>query len=134
MSIHIDTDQIVFVTFQLYGAAVTFVKLSVLFFYRRVFPNAKFRVWLLVLGALSAAWWVLISLVAAFECVPVQKAWDASLDGHCIPYLDIFIGIQVANIILDAAVICLPISAVLGLQMSKINKISVAATFGLGGL
>lgn len=64
----------------------------------------------------------------------MQKAWDDELDGYCIPYLDIFIGIQVANILLDIAILCLPITAIMGLQMSKANKISVAATFGLGGL
>jgi hypothetical protein len=41
---------------------------------------------------------------------------------------------QVANIVLDISILVLPIRAVMGLQMTKANKISVAGTFSLAGL
>jgi hypothetical protein len=126
--------KIVFATFIFYGAAVSFVKFSVLLFYQRIFPQNNFRKWLIVLGVASAVWWILITLVSVFQCSPVQRAWNPTVEGTCLPYLDLFIAIQVANIVLDIAVLCLPISAVMGLQMSKANKITVAGTFGLGGL
>lgn len=90
--------------------------------------------WLIVLGALSLIWFILITLISVFQCMPVQKAWEAELPGHCIPYLDIFIGMQVANIVLDTAILCLPITTVMKLHMTVSTKISVAGTFGLGGL
>lgn len=126
--------QIVFATFILYGFAVTAVKVGVLYFYRRIFPGADLKIWLMVLGALSLIWFILITLISVFQCMPVQKAWEAELPGYCIPYLDIFIGMQVANIVLDIAILCLPITTVLKLHMTVSTKISVAGTFGLGGL
>jgi len=125
--------KIVVVTFILYGASVSFVKLSVLAFYNRIFPQT-FRLWLYCLGVGSVLWWILITFVSVFQCNPVQKAWDIEVPGTCIPYLRLFIAIQVLNIVLDSAILILPISAVMKLQMPRLNKISVAATFGLGGL
>lgn len=121
-------------TFILYGTSVTLVKLSVLAFYDRIFPRNNFKKWLYTFWVLSALWWILITLVSIFECNPVAKAWDNSLQGTCIPYLDLFIGIQAANIVLDIGILALPISAVSKIQMSRSNKISVAGTFALGGL
>jgi hypothetical protein len=126
--------KIVFATFILYGAAVTFVKFSVLAFYSRIFPRNNFKTWLVTLAISSGLWWILITLVSIFQCNPVQKAWDNEVEGTCIPYLNLFIAIQVLNIVLDIAILVLPISTVLKLQMSRANKISAAATFGLGGL
>ncbi|KAL1963601.1 hypothetical protein VTN77DRAFT_8046 [Rasamsonia byssochlamydoides] len=126
--------KVVFATFILYGFAVTAVKIGVLYFYRRIFPGADLKIWLMVLGTLSLVWFILITLISVFQCNPVQKAWEAEIPGYCIPYLDIFIGIQVANIVLDAAILCLPITTVVKLHMTVSTKISVAGTFGLGGL
>ncbi|KAI1428589.1 hypothetical protein F5Y12DRAFT_800470 [Xylaria sp. FL1777] len=125
--------KIVFATFILYGASVSFVKFSVLSFYHRIFPRS-FNLWLCILGVGSVLWWILITLVSVFQCNPVQKAWDIEVPGTCIPYLRLFIAIQVLNIVLDSAILILPISAVMKLQMPRLNKVSVAATFALGGL
>ena len=126
--------KIVFITFILYGASVSFVKFSVLFFYDRIFPRSNFKRWLIILGVCSVAWWILITLVSVFRCTPIALAWDTQLTGSCVPYLELFIAIQVLNIILDSAILVLPISAVAKLQMARSNKISVAGTFALGGL
>jgi hypothetical protein len=126
--------KILFVTFLFYGAAVTFVKFSVLLFYNRIFPQNNFKRWLIALGVLSFLWWVAILLVTVLECSPIQKIWDPLVPGKCIPYLDLFIALQVLNIILDTAILALPIKAVSKLQMSVANKWSVGGTFALGGL
>ncbi|KAK4115989.1 hypothetical protein N656DRAFT_678482, partial [Canariomyces notabilis] len=124
--------KIVFATFILYGAAVSFVKFSVLAFYARIFPRNNFKWWLISLGVASGAWWILITLASVLQCNPVQKNWDDSLPGYCINYLDLYIAIQVLNIVLDIAILALPISTVMKLQMGRANKISVAMTFALG--
>lgn len=113
---------------------MTGVKISVLLFYRRMFPTHTLKRWLIFLGVLSVIWFLLIILISIFQCMPVQRAWDTTVEGKCIPYLNIFIGIQAANIVLDTAVLCLPISAVMSLQMAKSVRFTVAGIFGLGGL
>ncbi|KAI0395506.1 hypothetical protein F5Y17DRAFT_456903 [Xylariaceae sp. FL0594] len=126
--------KILFATFILYGSSLSFVKLSVLAFYGRIFPRNKFKEWLIVLAVATAVWWILITLLSIFECTPVQKSWDPTVPGTCIPYIRLFVAIQVLNILLDTTILVLPISAVMKLQMPRAKKISVAATFGLGGL
>jgi hypothetical protein len=112
---------------------VTAIKLSVLLFYHRLF-SIKVRQPIIILGALSVTWWIVVSLVSAFQCTPVQKVWDDSIPVTCIRAIEIFIVVQVINIILDIAILCLPISVVMGLKLSKAKKYSVAGTFALGGL
>ena len=114
--------------------AVTAIKLSVLLFYRRVFSTPQFRKWIYGVGSLVISWLLINNLVAAFQCTPVQKLWKQKLPGHCINPLTFVQGMQVTNIILDAVILVLPISAVLRLQMSRVKKISVMGIFLLGGL
>lgn len=125
--------ELVWATFLLYGAAVSFVKFSVLAFYHRIFPRS-FPKTLVVLTVISALWWILITLITIFQCIPIQKNWDDRVEGACLNYLNVYIAIQVLNIVLDAAILVLPIRAVAKLQMARANKISVAGTFALGGL
>jgi hypothetical protein len=112
---------------------VTTIKLSVLLFYYRLF-RIKLRLSIITFVVLSIIWWIVVSLTSAFQCTPVQKAWDHSIPGTCIRAVGIFIVVQVVNIVLDIAILCLPISVVLGLRLSKAKKYSVAGTFALGGL
>ena len=53
--------QIVFVTEQWYGAAVTCVKISALLSYHRIFPSHSFRKWLIALGVISIVWEIVLS-------------------------------------------------------------------------
>ena len=79
--------------------------------------------------------WLLVNnLIGAFQCMPIQKAWEFERPGKCINFLSFFIGMQVPNIVLDIVILALPVSAVYHLQMSKKKKISVTAIFLLGGL
>lgn len=112
---------------------MTLIKFSVLLFYHRVFGR-KYRSWLIVLASLSIIWRIVISLASAFQSTPVANSWKPELPGKCIPYLNIFIGIQCTNIALDIAILVLPIFAVMKLQMSTAKKYNVGGTFSIGGL
>lgn len=120
--------------YQLYGVAITAIKISILLFYKRVFSTARFRKWINGVGALVLAWLLANNLVFAFQCTPVRKAWEVDLPGHCINPLTAIWVAQVFNVILDAIILALPVSAVLRLQLSTTKKISVMLLFLLGGL
>lgn len=124
----------IYVSEQFYGTAITLVKVSVLCFYRRIFPTPQFRRNTLVVGGFVVLWLLVNNLLGAFQCTPVRKAWESELRGRCIQYLNFFIGMQVPNIVLDAVILALPVSAIAKLQMSRKKKISVTAIFLLGGL
>lgn len=118
----------------LYGTAVTAIKISILLFYKRVFSTARFRKWIEGVGVLVLAWMLANNFVFAFQCTPVRKAWEFDLPGHCIDPLTTMKILSVFNVILDAIILALPISAVLRLQLSTVKKISVMVIFLLGGL
>ena len=119
---------------QLYGCAITAARMSILLFYRRIFATQMFRIMTNTVGVFVLAWYIANSFTAIFQCTPVDKAWLVELPGHCLNQLNFYIGIGISNVILDAVLLVLPISAVLHLQMSTKKKIAVAAVFGLGGL
>lgn len=123
-----------YASFQLYGAAITAIKLSILFFYRRIFSTPQFRKWLYGVGALVVAWLLANNLSAALQCIPPQKFWRKDIHGHCFNFLTFVQALQISNIILDAVILALPVSAVLRLQMSRSKKLSVLAVFLMGGL
>jgi len=126
--------QTLYVSYQLYGSAVTAIKISILIFYRRIFSTAQFRKWIYGVGALVLAWLLANNLVFAFQCTPIRKAWELDSPGHCINHLTSVRVLQVFNVLLDVTVLALPVSAVLRLQLSTARKISVMAIFLLGGL
>ncbi|MCJ1404062.1 hypothetical protein MMC11_007287 [Xylographa trunciseda] len=120
--------------YQIYGVALTLIKISILLFYRRIFATKQFRRWTNIVGFFVIAWFLVNNFLAAFQCNPISKAWLIELPGHCVDPLSWIIGIHSANIALDLVILALPVSAVLRLQMSTANKISVAGIFLLGGL
>lgn len=79
-------------------------------------------------------WFLADSLVFAFQCTPVRKAWEIEIPGHCINPLITIQVVQTFNVALDAVILALPISGVLRLQMSTSRKFSVMIMFLLGGL
>lgn len=119
---------------QIYGTAITTIKLSVLLFYRRVFSTPQFRQRINVIGLLVIAWLFGNNFVSAFQCSPVHKAWELDVPGKCLNPLTMVQVEQVFNGALDIAILALPVLAVSKLQMSRGRKVGVLAIFLLGGL
>ena len=126
--------QTYYVSEQFYGVAITAIKVSILFFYKRVFSTSPFRRQIYAVGFLVLGWFVTNNTIFAFQCRPIRKAWDFELSGHCLNPLRVITIVQVFNVVLDGILLALPISAVLRLQMSTTRKLSVLAFFLLGGL
>lgn len=126
--------QTFYISYQLYGLAITAIKVSILLFYRRIFSIGRLRKWINIVGVLVLGWLFANNLVFAFQCTPVRKAWEIEIQGYCVNPLRTVEIIQVLNVVLDALVLALPVSGVLKLQMSTGRKISLIVTFLLGGL
>ena len=126
--------QTFYVSYQLYGVAITSIKISILLFYRRIFSTSHFRRILNVIGILVLVWLAAGNLLFAFQCSPIRKAWERETPGHCIDSLRAVQVVQAFNVALDAVILALPVSGVLHLQISTSRKISVLGVFLLGGL
>ncbi|KAL8782767.1 MAG: hypothetical protein Q9195_009572 [Heterodermia aff. obscurata] len=118
----------------MYGLSMTAIKLSILLFYRRVFSTPQFRKPLYAVGVLVIAWLFANNFGAAFQCIPPDKYWNQEKAGHCYNLLKFVQAMQISNILLDAIILALPVSAVLRLQMSFLRKLGVLAIFLSGGL
>ncbi|KAI1079137.1 hypothetical protein F5B20DRAFT_545089 [Whalleya microplaca] len=118
---------------QMYLVAATVIKLSLLFLYRRLFNLQKKAKWF-VNGGIVVVLLVNVALLLAiiFFCIPVQKAWDNSIEGHCSSPAPVSYFTGVWNAVVDIYVLVLPIPMLWGLNMGPRRKARLGAVFGIG--
>lgn len=119
----------------LYPACITFVKLSILMQYRRLFSHysRNFGWQINVLITIVAIWGAGIILTAFFLCIPMEANWNPTIvDKTCIPIIPFYYGLQIPNIITDLLIIVVPIREVMRLQLNKKLKTGVIIMFALG--
>ncbi|KAK8190391.1 uncharacterized protein BKA78DRAFT_252685 [Phyllosticta capitalensis] len=118
-----------------YVVALGVSKISVLFFYLRVFPAKDFRMIIYVVMGVCVVYCIVFGIVTAMQCTPISYAWtqwDGLHEGKCN---DIHIQGYVAaavNIVLDAIVMILPLKHLAGLNMGLKKKLMVMAMFSVG--
>ncbi|KAI7666716.1 MFS general substrate transporter, partial [Hortaea werneckii] len=123
----------------LYIGVLSATKMSIIFLHLRIFPaviSHAFRWWCIGFIALTAAYWVSLSLTVITACSPVSYSWNrwdpSEHSGHCI---DVNAGVFSAagiNIALDFAILLLPVPKLLKLEVSWPMKIVILATFSMG--
>jgi hypothetical protein len=100
--------------------------------------SRRFVVSVRTLYIVNAAWGFCFFVTFMLQCVPISENWIRSpeiADRHCMKQFDIFIlTYAVTQIILDAAVLVLPWSEILGLNMPRSQKFAVLGIFGLGAM
>jgi hypothetical protein len=121
----------------LYFLQVALLKLSLLFFYLRIFPGTKIckLIWgTIAFDVLFGAVFVFVSI---FQCRPVSlywKNWDGEHQGKCFDVNAIGWANAVISILLDGWMLALPISQIVGLKLHWKKKIGVALMFIVGTL
>ncbi|KAL8993916.1 MAG: hypothetical protein Q9169_005990 [Polycauliona sp. 2 TL-2023] len=119
----------------LFGCSITATKLSILFFYNRLFPYRTFYIVSLITGVASILWWIGLILTAFLHCRPFAYNWDRSIpNGHCTD--DNLIGYTITsfNIVTDLVVLVLPIPWLWGMNMAVPKRMAVVGLFVLGSL
>ncbi|KAI1773262.1 hypothetical protein F4818DRAFT_122196 [Hypoxylon cercidicola] len=120
-----------------YAGSVSFTKLSILLFYRRIFQRGTqwFHIRLAIASFLCIAYPITIWLVMAFVCKPVSQFWTQFLgtEGKCIDINTAFMVLTVVNMVNDIVVLMVPIPEILQLQMSSQKKMAVCGVMLLGG-
>ncbi|KAI4100346.1 MAG: hypothetical protein LQ339_005519 [Xanthoria mediterranea] len=117
----------------LFGCSITTTKLSILFFYNRLFPYRTFYMVSLITGIVSILWWVGLMLTAFLHCRPFSYNWDRSIpNGHCVN--DNLVGYTITsiNIVGDLVVLILPIPWLWGMNMAVPKRMAVVGLFVLG--
>ena len=121
-----------------YLAGIAIVKLSLLFFYRRIIT--------VNIRHFSIAWWATTILLVAYTvpyiilnvcfCRPVQAAWDITLlsNAKCLDLELLFITHGGLNGLTDLLILLLPLPILWGLCLTTKRKILVSLVFGVGVL
>ena len=118
----------------IYALTVTATKLSILYLYRRIFSVQCFRQISFAVAAVCVLWWLIFTIIVMNPCRPVKKFWQPQIEGHCYNFDEFFLGAAVADVVLDAVTLALPIKMILGLQMSYQRKVMLCFVFLVGGL
>jgi len=116
-----------------YGA----VKLSLLFFYRRIFTLQRFRRINNVIIALIVAWTLAYFFASVFSCGAYPQAnWDpeAKTKTTCINLFTMLLSFAITDVLTDAAIMWMPYPEIKRLQLSSRDKWGLSGIFLLGTL
>ena len=83
---------------------------------------------MLVFGVIG----VVIALVAAFQCVPVDEAWEIALTTNCLSQTSMLEGQAIFNLISDVTIILLPMPIIWSLHMQLRRRILLLGVFTVG--
>ncbi|KAJ2891353.1 hypothetical protein MKZ38_000557 [Zalerion maritima] len=117
-----------------YKASINLTKCSIIFLYKRIFGGVKwFRLacWLVIC---CVAVYCVASVVATiFQCTPVSRAFNKSIEGTCINSGTFWYANAAFSISSDLVILILPMPLVWKLQIQRIQKIALVIVFALGG-
>ncbi|KAI9655105.1 MAG: hypothetical protein M1821_005588 [Bathelium mastoideum] len=111
------------------------IRLSILFFYKRIFRGKVFNISFWILVVTVTIWMVLFFFISIFECGTNIKAnWGSFADyaEYCINLFTLVIAIAITDVILDVAVVILPLPFIWKLQMPTKQKLGVSLIFLFG--
>ena len=119
----------------LYIPGIFLAKLSILLLYLRVFVPVK---WSKTYFAVHTILWsnFLFYLTniptEIWICIPRERIWDPTVDGHCLNNDAVIVTGGVINVISDFAILLIPLVCIGRLQMPLNRKIGISAVFATG--
>lgn len=134
-----------------YSVMHALIKASFLFYYMRLSPNRKFRLWVGVGFGLNVGLLCINLMIIVFQCIPVSAALTIKgrLTGQCMKQHFVLMAPAVIvrtrytdsssmlttpkNVLLDFYVFFLPIPILAKLKMPRRKKIAVISVFAFGG-
>ncbi|KAG5290871.1 CFEM domain-containing protein [Histoplasma capsulatum G186AR] len=138
---HVDFDDITKVLYiyywdeWIYFSAIVPTKMSLHFFYLRIFPKKSFRIAIYIVMGITLAYGIVFILVSVFQCSPIKTAWlrwDGTAPGHCNN-----INLQgwtsaAINIVLDFVTLALPLRELSQMDLWRKKKIHICIMFSVG--
>ncbi|KAL6704157.1 hypothetical protein ACN47E_008717 [Coniothyrium glycines] len=118
-------------------ASLGFSKLSVLFFYRRIFyVYPRFLMVNTVLIVIVAGWAVSFFFATLFQCRTPKTLWTTFefARHNCVDTLPFYYAVSITGFITDLAILVSPLPVIHQLQMPLKNRIAVACILLLGAV
>jgi hypothetical protein len=120
-----------------YFAQLSVLKLSFLFFYKRIFPGRTIQRIIMATIAFSILYGIVFVVVAVFQCRPISyywTKWDGKHTGHCIDINALVWANAAISIAVDLWMLGIPLSQLIHLKLSWSKKAGVVVMFCLGTL
>lgn len=125
--------QWIMATFAACPASYYFVKLSILFFYLRVFElQAKLRYIIYAMFAYCTIYYGVAFFAIIGLCNVKNRAWDITVTMNCFAYGKLTFAIGALDLVADVIVLVFPIPQVLKLQISWPQKVYLLVIFLFG--
>lgn len=118
----------------LYAINVTTIKLSILFFYRRIFETPSFLRNNTIIIGICSVWFVVAIIGDLLYCIPMATFWNPKVQGKCFNFALYFLVMELVDMLLDIAILCLPLKIILGLHLPLRNRLGIIGIFLLGAL
>ena len=99
--------------------------------YGRMFPyNGRYPMTVRVLVYLTLGWLVSFFFATLFQVWPIWCNW--TLCNPTTNYPAMYVCSSVFDILLDITILCIPVSIIKGLSMTKERKLGLIGVFGVG--
>lgn len=103
-----------------------------LWLYTRIFCVQAFKRWSYTLIGVVAAYGIAFFILFMSRCVPASQQWHPTEHGHCRDiYLDQVTSVSI-NMVIDIAIVALPLPVLWNLQLAVRSKIAVTVMFSIG--
>ncbi|KAK1639321.1 hypothetical protein BDP81DRAFT_312793 [Colletotrichum phormii] len=116
----------------IFATCISTIKLSVMFFYLRVFVNPGLRTATKFAMGFVMVWTTANILQVFLICHPFEATYNPAVPGKCGNQIASFIVIGAFNVITNVMILALPISTVWALKMSTPAKLGIIAVFSIG--
>ncbi|KAI0134987.1 hypothetical protein F4814DRAFT_443814 [Daldinia grandis] len=128
------TSNILFYSKQpVYYMSVSLTKVSIIFFYFRLFPQLNYRAFLWIIMAFVLLTGFTSGVAGIFQCNPIRRAWDDSVPGTCFDLRALFCANAGLNIFQDFVIYLLPSPILWNIQLPVKQRIALVGIFVVGG-
>lgn len=124
--------QVLFIMQFFHHVAIFFVKLSLVLFYKTIFPTPKFTIAANTTIVVLVAWIVAFFFATLFQDHPISRNWGTN--GTTIDYPLFYTIENCTDIFLDIWILCMPLPVIKNLHMNKKKKWLLGGIFSLGFL
>jgi hypothetical protein len=108
-------------------------KISACLLYRRIFSIPKYKMLSLVAIGMATAWFIAGSVANVCICIPVDRFWHRTKPGRCLNFNLFFLVNGIFEVVIDSAILAIPIFATHSVQMARRTKLAVSCIFLVGG-
>lgn len=117
-----------------YATSLGFSKLAILGLYWRLFSVSNIRLGIYILQGSTVIWLTIRTFMTIFHCVPVEAYWNHNIkNAVCnVDPAKFMFGTTLVHLLLEIAVLSLPVFQVKSLKLRMGQKIAVVAMFMFG--